>query len=84
MIIPNIIFEKLSSSKLDKSFNTPHLFIHSIKIVKQNNTLILIIDIQEKLLNAVYNKETLSKKLDNVSLLNKSSTLIPLLAYLSV
>lgn len=31
-------------------------------MLNENNTLLLIIDIQEKLLNAVYNKETIEKK----------------------
>ena len=41
--------------------------------IKQNNTLILIIDIQEKLLNAVYNKETLSK---NAEIIAKASNIL--------
>ena len=47
-------------------------------IINQDNCLFLIIDIQEKLLNAVFNKESLEKK---ASILSKAANLlnIPLL-----
>lgn len=44
-----------------------------MKILEQNETLILIIDIQEKLLNSTFNKDLLLK---NASTITKTSTIL--------
>lgn len=44
-----------------------------ITVLNESNTLFLIVDIQEKLLNAVFNKDTVEK---NASILSKTSSLL--------
>jgi len=49
------------------------MVLKKIKTLNTNNTVLLIIDIQEKLLNAVFNKNTLIKKLE---ILTKASKIL--------